>query len=121
MWRETRYALVALLVLTATLSLMPGTAEAETYGDFEYEVKSDGTVEITEYTGSEASVVVPDKIDNKSVTSMGPLAFYHCTSLTSVTIPDGVTSIGVEAFYGCSSLESMIFYGDAPTVGANWI
>ena len=34
-------------------------------------------------------------------------AFYNCTSLTSVTIPNSVTSIGASAFYGCTSLTSI--------------
>ena len=39
--------------------------------------------------------VIPD---DGSVTSIGDDAFYGCTSLTSVTIPDSVTSIGNSAF-----------------------
>jgi len=35
-------------------------------------------------------------------------AFYNCSSLTSITIPEGVSSIGEEAFYGCASLEKMV-------------
>ena len=31
-------------------------------------------------------------------------AFYNCTKLTSVTIPNGVTSIGYSAFFDCNSL-----------------
>jgi hypothetical protein len=42
-----------------------------------------------------------------SVTSIGNYAFWECSSLTSVTIPDSVTSIGDEAFSGCSSLTSV--------------
>ena len=34
-------------------------------------------------------------------------AFYYCSSLTSITIPDSVTSIGSSAFHGCSSLTSI--------------
>ena len=42
-----------------------------------------------------------------SVTSIGDYAFYNCSGLTSVTIPNSVTSIGKEAFYKCSSLTSL--------------
>ena len=35
------------------------------------------------------------------VTSIGNKAFYECSGLTSVTIPNSVTEIGDEAFRGC--------------------
>ena len=56
------------------------------------------------------SVVIPD-----SVTSIGEDAFYLCSGLTSIVIPDSVTSIGSAAFYGCSSLTSITI----PFVGEN--
>ena len=40
-------------------------------------------------------------------TSIGKMAFYACTSMTSVTIPDTVTSIGDSAFRYCSGLSSI--------------
>ena len=54
------------------------------------------------------SVTIPD-----SVTSIGDSAFYDCSNLTSVTIPDGVTSIGNSAFYDCSSLKTVFYKGTA--------
>ena len=34
-------------------------------------------------------------------------AFYNCTNLTSVTIPESVTDIGIEAFRNCTSLTNV--------------
>ncbi len=66
--------------------------------DFEYTVLYDGTAEITHYTGSAETLVIPSEIDGYKVTSIGEYAFEDCDSLTSITIPDSVTSIGYGAF-----------------------
>jgi len=52
-----------------------------------------------------------------SVTSIGPRAFYKCSSLTSVTILDSVTSIGTAAFSGCSSLTSVTIPDSVTSIG----
>ena len=54
------------------------------------------------------SITIPD-----SVTIISEYAFYGCSGLTSITIPDGVTSIGYRAFDGCSGLTRVYYYGTA--------
>lgn len=59
----------------------------------------------------EGVIVIPEKVENNdveyTVTSVGEAAFYNCSGITSVSIPETVTSIGRRAFYGCSCLESV--------------
>ena len=50
------------------------------------------------------SVTIPN-----SVTSIDSYAFCYCRSLTSVTIPNSVTLIGSEVFLGCSSLSFPVY------------
>ena len=58
------------------------------------------------------SVDIPD-----SVTSIGNSAFSLCSGLTSVDIPDSVTSIGVFAFRGCSSLTEVTIPDSVTSIG----
>ena len=52
-----------------------------------------------------------------SVTTIGDNAFYNCTSLTSITIPDSVTSIGDNAFSYCTSLTSIAIPNSVTSIG----
>ena len=104
-------ALLALCMMLTALPLTGLTAFAAgiTSGDFEYEILSetDKTCEITGYTGSATEIVIPSELDGYTVTEIGPEAFYGCTSLINVTIPNGATHIGHGTFGNCTSLVSI--------------
>lgn len=53
----------------------------------------------------------------EGVTSIGARAFYHCDSLTSVSIPKSVTRIGNDAFAFCNSLTDVIIPDSVTIIG----
>ena len=67
------------------------------------------------YSGTSANVIIPSYYKGYNVTSIGSSAFYNCSGLTSIIIPDSVTSIASGAFRGCSGLTNMTL----PFVGAS--
>ena len=70
-----------------------------------YNLTSDLTVSVTKksprYSGD---ITIPSTVTyngiNYRVTLIGFKAFYDCSGLTSITIPNSVTSIGYDAFSG---------------------
>ena len=109
--------------------------------DFEqkqYEIPAAGTVPYTtrdsgstcvitglgNWTGSE--LILPEKINGKTVTGIGNNAFAGHTSIKTVYIPKTVTEIGEKAFSGCSALTNIVYEGTvmqwsaSVTKGAQW-
>ena len=77
--------------------------------DYKYMVLNKTMVKIVAnaYSGD---IVIPENViagNEFIVTSIGDRAFFECSGLTSISIPDGVISIGADAFYNCTSLTSL--------------
>ena len=97
--------------------------------DFKWYGYSDGTVTITDYLGTDKTVIVPSEIEGKKVTSIAyqglqnsrfvnvilpdtiqviyDSAFEGCTNLETINLPDSITDISYFAFDGCKSLKSI--------------
>ena len=93
-------------------------------GDLYYNITSETTVEVTRGDYSNlTTATIPDIVTHDgttySVTSIGSSAFFGCSSLTSITIPESVTSIGNSAFSSCSSLTSIVIPNSVMNIGDN--
>jgi hypothetical protein len=84
---------------------------------FNYGKNRQGGVTVMEYTGKDATAVIPAKINGLPVTEIGEAAFWECTGLTGVTIPPSVTAIGRSAFGGCTGLTGIEIPASVTAIG----
>ncbi len=71
-----------------------------------------------DYTGdiNIPSVIQPGDMD-LYVTSIGASAFYNCSGLRSVTIPESVATISFSAFHGCTALTGITIPNSVTEMG----
>ncbi len=112
---------VAVFVFCMGVSVKAEETEIDT-SVFEYEENDDGTITITGYTGTDATVTIPSEIDGKSVVSIGRSAFYKCETIRQLVISEGITGIE-DSMYGvfgsCKNLETVSLPSTLKTIGNN--
>lgn len=90
---------------------------------WKWEKRPDGSVIITGYLGSEASVKVPERIGKRVVTAIAKFAFrahkekellmlppelrYEYSPISEIVLPDTLTKIGSCAFFDCDALRKI--------------
>ena len=101
------------LSIYAEKSEIPEAQYSET---LTYALLDDGSgYSVTKYAQNlkNPNVVIPMKHNGLPVTSIGNSAFYYCSYVTSIEIPEGVTSIGDMASLPSSSIRRRP--GSSPT------
>ena len=74
-----------------------------------FALNEDGeSYQLTGYTGSDATVLVPETFNNKPVTRINQTAFADNNKIYRVLLPDTIEKIDARAFQNCLSLRSMI-------------
>ena len=110
------------LILSVFFAISASAYDVRVDGIYYNLIKETKTAEVTygdiPYSGE---IIIPESITFKeteiSVSGIGEEAFYECSKLTSVTIPNSVTSIGSHAFYGCSGLTSVTIPNSVTSIG----
>ena len=96
--------------------------EAEIPGATLVLAEIDGSYALVSARGASGSLDIPASVNldgEAEITSIRGYAFYGCSDLKSVAIPESVTSIGECAFYGCSALESVSLPDGLLSIGEN--
>ena len=106
--------------IPATMPAENITITAQWNAIFKLSENGDTITGLTDYGKNKyTEIVIPAEIDDVKIISIGEKAFYKCSGLTSVTIPDSVISIGDYAFYNCSGLTSITITDGVTSIG-NW-
>ena len=120
----------AFTLLCVTLFSLATMANGVKIGDLYYLLDSTNYTASVTYMGETSNdepkysgdIVIPDSIaynGNKyAVTSIGKGAFYKCSLMTDISIPNTVTKIGYQAFCLCSKLKTLTFPSTTTSVGA---
>ncbi|MBR4032823.1 MAG: leucine-rich repeat domain-containing protein [Clostridia bacterium] len=86
--------------------------------ELEYTSNGDGTCYVSGIgTCTDPDIVIPRIHNGERVVAIAQYAFFYCTQLKSVIIPDSITNIGEYAFAYCSGIESIIVPNSVTNIG----
>ena len=114
--------LVMMLTSAASASSYNFTVDGFYYdivsiSDLTCAVTNNDNVYDKEYSGD---IVIPERVTYNghtlTVTEIGDSAFYGCSGLTSVSIPNSVTEIGNYVFSNCRDLEKLVIEDGTETL-----
>lgn len=139
---QKRLHLLTIMAITSLFGILTSIGASATVGDtfvhyniegfpITYKITSETfqTVEIVDIEDFNRKnmykVTLPNTVENKSnqleysVTSIGGNAFYNCTNLINVVIPDSIITIGDNVFYNCTNLKNVVIPDNVITIGDN--
>ncbi len=96
-----------------------GDKFSPTPATYNYEPTADGTGYIVKSISitTPQKLTIPSKYDGKPVVAIADNAFWACSAITGVTIPDSVKSIGANAFSRCDKIESIKIGSGLESIG----
>lgn len=109
--------LLGILLCICIAPLPIETQAAETEGYLTYTI-TDGEVTITDCDeDATGKIVIPDTIEGYPVTKIGEGAFWDCTGIKEIVVPNSITVIPNAAFRECETLEKITLPDGITSIG----
>jgi len=105
-----------LVIILIVIAFLPEEVSAYVEGNLTYEINQN-EVKITDCEETATSVEIPTTLQGRPVTEIAEEAFYNCTNLETITIPEGVKYIEREAFGNCTNLTSIVLPESVTDIG----
>jgi len=111
------------LLITMTLLSFTTYAMSVNIDGISYELELNGMAAKVIGTTKSGNIVIPEYITydglEYSVTTIGGRAFWHCSAMTSITIPNSITKIDFDAFLSCTGLSTISIPNSVTYIGDN--
>lgn len=120
--------LTVLLIIASSMSIF-AACTAESHAAYTTELHTELLYDLSQYEshyivtgidlGRETDITIPAEHNGLPVKEIGSNAFYNCTSLTNITIPNSVKWIENHAFTDCTSLKNVYIPDSVTDIGAS--
>lgn len=113
--------LIILTMLLTVAGCIPRRADKLPSEGLTFALSPDGASYIVNSIGTckDSHVIIPSIYEGKPVTGIGRHAFFGCTALTGITIPDSITAIESSAFERCTGLTEIRIPDSVISIGSN--
>lgn len=114
---KTLAATLALIIL-GTVTVCAADSYVTLYG-FSFDQNDSGEAVIHGYDNRSADVLIPDKLLGSNVAVIDDYAFFRNTHIKSLSFEkaEHIKTIGTDAFYGCSELKEISLPDSVETLG----
>ena len=120
--KNLKSLLTALLLICATMTFAQEVFYSKDGIRYKIDKETKQAKVVADKTKYSGDLVIHETIELNDVTyyviSIEEDAFYNCSGLTSITIPNSVTSIENYAFSGCSGLKSITIGNSVTSIGS---
>ncbi|MBQ2716913.1 MAG: leucine-rich repeat protein [Clostridia bacterium] len=93
--------------------------DIQSANEYDYEIVDDGIKIISHNDNQENSIIIPERIEGKSVKVLGGDTFYQHKNTVAISLPQSLTTIEGSPFYRCYSLQEITIPSGVTEISSN--